>query len=167
MTIDSVVASAIGTGSVGLPKSAAWQAQYHAGFVEELTKKNHWTESMSREERLLNAAILASRIHRQTKEIEWCVLLAKYSQCDKERAEAIKKLARHLQQTTLKTLSITFLLLAVSSWASVAIKRGLTEKIMQVDSELSRSTLYRKRNAVRVELQRMMDSVMTKLDITL
>ena len=169
MTIDSVVKTAIGFGSVGRPTTQAWQDQYRAGFVDDLTKKNSDREPMSRSDRLLWASVMAKRIFEETGDIECCALLAKHSQCIDERAKAINILAKYIKRhhLKLKKLPISFLLFSVASWADVPFGRGMGEKIMQVDSELSRRTLYYRRNAVRAELQKMLDSVMTKLDITL
>lgn len=146
--VDHAVSSAISVGSVGSPKSAQWQSQYGTGFVESLTAKNDDTVKLTKQDRLTQAAMTASRIHQESSDIQWSAFLAKYSQHEPERIREIQKLADYVVSDMPKH----FKLFSVSCWASIAIRRGVTEKILTMDSEKSRRTLFRRRGDIYKQL---------------
>lgn len=160
---DHAVMCAISIGSVGIPKSANWQKDHGSGFVESLTSRNRETMILTREEKLAQAAMTASRIHRETSEIQWCAFLAKYSQCEKERTKAIKSLATYVESV----MPEKFKLLAVWSWACLSIRRGLREQILLLDSDKSRRTLFRHRKKIYEQLRNLEWSALAALGMPL
>jgi len=161
--VDHAVSSSISVGSVGSPKSAQWQSQYGTGFVESLTAKNDDTVRLTKQERLTQAAMTAARIHRETADIQWSAFLAKYSQHEPERISAIQKLADYVVSDMPKH----FKLFSVSCWASIAVRRGVTEKILTMDSEKSRRTLFRRRGDIYKQLRELEWSALKALGLPL
>ncbi len=161
--VDHAVSSAVSVGSVGIPTSAKWQSQYSTGFVESLTAKNDDTIKMSRSDRLLQAALTAKAIHEETNDIQWAAFLAKHSQFTPERIKAIQKLADYVSSD----MPRRFILLSVSSWASTALRKLITEKILTMDSEKSRQTIFRRRNAIYKQLRDLELSALSALGMPL
>jgi hypothetical protein len=161
--VDHAVSSAVSVGSVGIPTAAKWQSQYSTGFVESLTAQNDDTVKMSREDRLLQAAITASAIHEETNEIQWAAFLAKYSQFTPERIRAIQKLADYVVSDMPKK----FKLLSVTSWSSIVDRKAITEKVLSIDNEKSRATIFRRRGAIYKQLRDLEWSALTALGMPL
>jgi len=161
--VDHAVSSAVSVGSVGIPTAAKWQSQYSTGFVESLTAKNDDTIKMSQSDRLLQAAITASAIHDLTGDIQWAAFLAKHSQFTPERIKAIQKLADYVSSD----MPRHFILLSVSSWASIALRKLITEKILTMDSEKSRRTIFRRRDHIHKQLRDLEWSALSALGMPL
>ena len=161
--VDHAVSSAVSVGSVGVPAAAKWQSQYSTGFVESLTAKNDDTIKMSRSDRLLQAALTAKAIHEETNDIQWAAFLAKYSQLEAVQVSCIQKLADYVSSD----MPRHFILLSVSSWASTALRKLITEKILTMDSEKSRRTIFRRRNHIHKQLRDLEWSALAALGMQL
>ncbi len=161
--VDHAVSSAVSVGSVGIPTAAKWQSQYSTGFVESLTAKNDDTVRLSREDRLLQAAITASAIHELTGDIQWAAFLAKHSQFTPERIKAIQKLADYVVSDMPKK----FKLLSVTSWSSIVDRKKITEKVLSIDNEKSRQTILRRRSAIYKQLRELEWAALSALGMPL
>jgi hypothetical protein len=161
--VDHAVSSAVSVGSVGVPAAAKWQSQYSTGFVESLTAKNDDTIKMSRSDRLHQAAITARAIHKLTSEIQWAAFLAKHSQFESEQVSCIQQLADYVSSD----MPRHFILLSVSSWASTALRKLITEKILTMDSEKSRRTIFRRRDHIHKQLRYLEWSALASLGMPL
>jgi hypothetical protein len=58
-------------------------------------------------------------------------------------------------------------LLSVSSWASIALRKLITEKILTMDSEKSRRTIFRRRNHIHKQLRDLEWSALSALGMPL
>ena len=161
--VDHAGSSAVSVGSVGIPTAAKWQSQYSTGFVESLTAKNDDTVRLSREDRLLQAAITASAIHELTGDIQWAAFLAKHSQFTPERIKAIQKLADYVVSDMPKK----FKLLSVTSWSSIVDRKKITEKVLSIDNEKSRQTILRRRSAIYKQLRELEWAALSALGMPL
>ena len=161
--VDHAVSSAVSVGSVGIPTSAKWQSQYSTGFIESLTAQNDDTVKLSRSDRLWQAAITASAIHELTSDIQWAAFLAKHSQFTPERIKAIQKLADYV----ISDMPKKFKLLSVASWSSIVDRKTITEKVLSIDNEKSRRTIFRRRNAIYKQLRDLEWSALSALGMPL
>jgi len=161
--VNHAVSSAVSVGSVGIPTAAKWQSQYSTGFVESLTAQNDDTVKLSRSDRLWQAAITASAIHDLTGDIQWAAFLAKHSQFTPERIKAIQKLADYV----ISDMPKKFKLLSVASWSSIVDRKTITEKVLSIDNEKSRRTIFRRRNAIYKQLRDLEWSALSALDMSL
>ena len=58
-------------------------------------------------------------------------------------------------------------MLSVSSWASTALRKLITEKILTMDSEKSRRTIFRRRNHIHKQLRDLEWSALAALGMPL
>ena len=68
---------------------AGWQMRYQTGFPEERGAGS----GLSAEERLTQDAMTRGMLHRELTELQWNVLVAKYSINDREVADAVRNSA--------------------------------------------------------------------------
>ena len=120
---------AMAVDSIPSCKPAQWQKQYSSGYVEDLTKKHIETESLSANDRLTQDSMTRARIHRNTSQSAFYAVVAKYSINEQERANAINELVRVV---VCDGVSDDFKRLIIWTWASVSVKRGFIERIVDM-----------------------------------
>ena len=144
-------------------KPAQWQQQYSSGYVEDLTKKHIETESLSANDRLTQDSMTRARIHRNTSQSAFYAVVAKYGADEQERANAINELVRVV---VCDGVSDDFKRLIIWTWASVSVKRGFIERIVDV-CEQSRATIFRKKKAIVEQLDELEKTVKSDLSAIL
>jgi len=92
----------------GTAKSG-WQMRYQAGFPETRGEGS----GLSAEERLTQDAMTRGMLHRELTELQWNVLVAKYSINDLEVAEAVRWLIPRVESPAHRL----FVTKAVTAWA--------------------------------------------------
>ena len=88
---------------------AGWQMRYQSGFPEERTEGS----GLSAEERLTQDAMTRGMLHRELTELQWNVLVAKYSINDREVADAVRWLILRVESPAHRL----FVTKAVTAWA--------------------------------------------------
>ena len=149
--------------SISTCKPAQWQTQYSSGYVEDLTKKHIETESLSANDRLTQDSMTRARIHRNTSQSAFYAVVAKYGADEQERANAINELVRVV---VCDGVSDDFKRLIIWTWASVSVKRGFIERIVDV-CEQSRATIFRKKKAIVEQLDELEKTVKSDLSAVL
>ena len=154
---------AMAVDSISTCKPAQWQTQYSSGYVEDLTKKHSEIESLSANDRLTQDSMTRARIHRNTSQSAFYAVVAKYSIDEQERANAINELVRVV---VCDGVSDDFKRLIIWTWASISIKRGFIERIVDV-CEQSRATIFRKKKAIVEQLDELEKTVKSDLSAVL
>ena len=144
-------------------KPAQWQQQYSSGYVEDLTKKHTETESLSANDRLTQDSMTRARIHRNTSQSAFYAVVAKYGADEQERANAVNELVRVI---VCEGVSDDFKRLIIWTWASIGIKRGFIERIVDM-CEQSRATIFRKKKAIVEQLDELEKTVKSDLSAVL
>ena len=154
---------AMAVDSISTCKPAQWQKQHSSGYVEDLTKKHSEIESLSANDRLIQDSMTRARIHRNTSQSAFYAVVAKYGADEQERANAINELVRVV---VCDGVSDDFKRLIIWTWASISIKRGFIERIVDV-CEQSRATIFRKKKAITDQLNELEKTVATDLSAIL
>ena len=154
---------AMAVDSISTCKPSQWQSQYSSGYVEDLTKKHTETESLSANDRLTQDSMTRARIHRNTSQSAFYAVVAKYGADEQERANAINELVRVV---VCDGVSDDFKRLIIWTWASVSVKRGFVERIVNM-CEQSRATIFRKKKAITDQLNELEKTVSTDLSVIL
>ena len=144
-------------------KPAQWQQQYSSGYVEDLTKKHSEIESMSVNDRLTQDSMTRARIHRNTSQSAFYAVVAKYGADEQERANAVNELVKAI---VCEGVSDDFKRLIIWTWASISIKRGFIERIVDM-CEQSRATIFRKKRAIVEQLDELEKTVKSDLSAIL
>jgi len=154
---------AMAVDSISTCKPSQWQAQYSSGYVEDLTKKHSETESLSANDRLTQDSMTRARIHRNTSQSAFYAVVAKYGADEQERANAINELVRVV---VCDGVSDDFKRLIIWTWASVSVKRGFIERIVDM-CDLSRRTIFYKKKLITQQLDELEKTVSTDLSVIL
>ena len=154
---------AMSVDSISTCKPQSWQKQYSSGYVEDLTKKHSEIESLSANDRLTQDSMTRARIHRNTSRSAFYAVVAKYGADEQERANAINELVRVV---VCDGVSDDFKRLIIWTWASISVKRGFIERIVNM-CEQSRATIFRKKKAIIDQLNELEKTVSTDLSVIL
>ena len=154
---------AMAVDSISTCKPSQWQSQYSSGYVEDLTKKHTETESLSANDRLTQDSMTRARIHRNTSQSAFYAVVAKYGADEQERANAVNELVRVI---VCEGVSDDFKRLIIWTWASIGIKRGFIERIVDM-CEQSRATIFRKKKAIVEQLDELEKTVKSDLSAVL
>ncbi len=154
---------AMAVDSISTCKPAQWQTQYSSGYVEDLTKKHIETESLSANDRLTQDSMTRARIHRNTSQSAFYAVVAKYGADEQERANAVNELVKAV---VCDGVSDDFKRLIIWTWASVSVKRGFIERIVDM-CEQSRATIFRKKKAIVEQLDELEKTVKSDLSAVL
>lgn len=154
---------AIAVDSISTCKSAQWQTQYSSGYVEDLTKKHSEIESLSANDRLTQDSMTRARIHRNTSLSAFYAVVAKYGADEQERANAVNELVKAV---VCEGVSDDFKRLIIWTWASVSVKRGFIERIVDMCDQ-SRATIFRKKKAIVEQLDELEKTVRSDLSAIL
>ena len=144
-------------------KPAQWQQQYSSGYVEDLTKKHSEIESLSANDRLTQDSMTRARIHRNTSQSAFYAVVAKYGADEQERANAVNELVKAV---VCDGVSDDFKRLIIWTWASISIKRGFIERIVDM-CDLSRRTIFYKKKLITQQLDELEKTVSTDLSVIL
>ena len=154
---------AMAVDSIPSCKPAQWQKQYSSGYVEELTKKHSEIESLSANDRLTQDSMTRARIHRNTSQSAFYAVVAKYGADEQERANAVNELVRVV---VCEGVSDDFKRLIIWAWASISVKRGFIERIVNMCDQ-SRATIFRKKKAIVEQLDELEKTVKSDLSAVL
>ena len=154
---------AMSVDSISTCKPSQWQSQYSSGYVEDLTKKHTETESLSANDRLTQDSMTRARIHRNTSQSAFYAVVAKYGADEQERANAVNELVRVV---VCEGVSDDFKRLIIWTWASISIKRGFIERIVDM-CDLSRRTIFYKKKLITQQLDELEKTVSTDLSVIL
>ena len=154
---------AMAVDSISTCKPSQWQSQYSSGYVEDLTKKHTETESLSANDRLTQDSMTRARIHRNTSQSAFYAVVAKYGADEQERANAINELVRVV---VCDGVSDDFKRLIIWTWASISVKRGFIERIVDM-CDLSRRTIFYKKKLITQQLDELEKTVSTDLSVIL
>ncbi len=154
---------AMSVDSISTCKPQSWQKQYSSGYVEDLTTKHTKTESLSANDRLTQDSMTRARIHRNTSQSAFYAVVAKYGADEQERANAVNELVRVV---VCEGVSDDFKRLIIWTWASISIKRGFIERIVDM-CEQSRATIFRKKKAIVEQLDELEKTVKSDLSAVL
>ncbi len=154
--------AAIRAVSVDAISTCGWQQQHSSGFVEELTKRQKEVEHLTPFDRLTQDCMTRALIHRTVTRGSFYALVAKYGADEQERANAVNELVK------LVSVDATdeFKRMMIWTWASVAVKRGVVGKIIDM-GEQARRTLFRKRRAILDQLQAFEDAALRDIAVVL
>jgi len=144
-------------------KPAQWQQQYSSGYVEDLTKLHSDLERLTLTERLTQDAMTRAKIHRTVSKGSFLAITAKYGADEQERANAINELVRVV---VCDGVSDDFKRLIIWTWASVSVKRGFIERIVDM-CDLSRRTIFYKKKLITQQLDELEKTVSTDLSVIL
>ena len=154
---------AMAVDAISTCKPAQWQKQYSSGYVEDLTKKHSDLERLTATERLTQDCMTRARIHRVASKGGFYAMVAKYGVDEQERANAVNELVRVV---VCEGVSDDFKRLIIWTWASISIKRGFIERIVDM-CEQSRATIFRKKRAITDQLNELEKTVATDLSAIL
>ena len=154
---------AMAVDSISTCKPSQWQSQYSSGYVEDLTKKHSETESLSANDRLTQDSMTRARIHRNTSQSAFYAVVAKYGADEQERANAVNELVKAI---VCEGVSDDFKRLIIWTWASISIKRGFIERIVNMCDQ-SRATIFRKKKAIVEQLDELEKTVKSDLSAVL
>lgn len=154
---------AMAVDSIPSCKPAQWQRQYSSGYVEDLTKKHSEVESLSANDRLTQDSMTRARIRRNTSRSAFYAVVAKYGADEQERANAINELVRVV---ICDGVSDDFKRLIIWTWASISVKRGFIERIVDM-CDLSRRTIFYKKKLITQQLNELEKTVSTDLSVIL
>lgn len=140
-----------------------WQSQYKSGYVESLTMRHSDTEKLTKQERITQDCMTRAKIHRASAKASFYAITARYGADDKERAEAVNELVKLV---VCDGVNDDFKRLAIWSWASANIKKGMMERLVNI-CEKSRRTFFRKKKIIVEQLDRFESAVKTDCDVVL
>jgi hypothetical protein len=153
---------AMSVDSISTCKPAQWQQQYRSGYVEDLTKKHNDLEQLTATERLTQDCMTRARIHRVTSKGGFYAMVAKYGADEQERAMAVNELVHLIDCDA----SSDFKRLIIWTWASVKIKKGFMERIVDM-CEQSRRTVYRRKKLIIEQLDNFEKAVVGDVGVVL
>lgn len=153
---------AMSVDSISTCKPAQWQQQYSSGYVEDLTKKHSDLEHLTATERLTQDCMTRARIHRTASKGGFYAMVAKYGADEQERAMAVNELVHLIDCDA----SSDFKRLIIWTWASVKIKRGFIERIVDM-CEQSRATIFRKKKIIIEQLNDFEKAVVSDVCVVL
>lgn len=146
--------------AISTTKPAGWQQAYRSGFAEELTKQGgEDVEHFSPGDRLLQDCIFTRQlIRRRATEQEWQVFAALYSADEKERAEAVRRLATSVTSPA----PVPVRLAIIWAWCSEAMRRGFVAQL-QARLEVPETTWRRWRKGIFVQLEALRKSGLERI----
>ena len=153
---------AVSVDAISTCKPSGWQQQHSSGFVEDLTKRKEEVEHLTPFDRLTQDCMTRALIHRTVTRGSFYALVAKYGADERERAQAVNALVALIDVDA----TDDFKRMMIWTWASVAVKRGLVERIIEM-GEQARRTLFRKRRAILDQLQGFEDDALRDLAVVL
>ena len=153
---------AMSVDSISTCKPQSWQKQYSSGYVEDLTKKHSDLEHLTGTERLTQDCMTRARIHRTASKGGFYAMVAKYGADEQERAMAVNELVHLIDCDA----SSDFKRLIIWTWASVKIKRGFIERIVDM-CEQSRATIFRKKKIIIEQLNDFEKAVVSDVCVVL
>jgi len=153
---------AMSVDSISTCKPQSWQKQYSSGYVEDLTKKHSDLEHLTATERLTQDCMTRARIHRTASKGGFYAMVAKYGADEQERAIAVNELVKLIDCDA----SSDFKRLIIWTWASVKIKRGFIERIVDM-CEQSRATIFRKKKIIIEQLNDFEKAVVSDVCVVL
>ncbi len=153
---------AMAVDAISTCKPAQWQKQYSSGYVEDLTKKHSDLERLTATERLTQDCMTRARIHRVASKGGFYAMVAKYGADEQERANAVNELVHLIDCDA----SSDFKRLIIWTWASVKIKRGFIERIVDM-CEQSRATIFRKKKIIIEQLNDFEKAVVSDVCVVL
>ena len=153
---------AMSVDSISTCKPQSWQKQYSSGYVEDLTKKHSDLERLTATERLTQDCMTRARIHRVASKGGFYAMVAKYGADEQERAMAVNELVHLIDCDA----SSDFKRLIIWTWASVKIKRGFIERIVDM-CEQSRATIFRKKKIIIEQLNDFEKAVVSDVCVVL
>lgn len=153
---------AVSVDAISTCKPSGWQQQHSSGFVEELTKRKEEVEHLTPFDRLTQDCMTRALVHRTVTRGSFYALVAKYGADEQERAHAVNELVK------LVSVDATddFKRMMIWTWASVAVKRGVVGRIIDM-GEQARATLFRKRRAILDQLQALEDAALRDIAVVL
>ncbi len=154
---------AMSVDSISTCKPQSWQKQYSSGYVEDLTKKHSDLEHLTATERLTQDCMTRARIHRVASKGGFYAMVAKYGADEQERAMAVNDLVRVV---VCEGMSDDFKRLIIWTWASISIKRGFIERIVDM-CEQSRATIFRKKKIIIEQLNDFEKAVVSDVCVVL
>ena len=154
---------AMAVDSISTCKPQSWQQQYRSGYVEDLTKKHSDLERLTATERLTQDCMTRARIHRVASKGGFYAMVAKYGADEQERANAVNELVRVV---VCEGVSDDFKRLIIWTWASISIKRGFIERIVDM-CDLSRRAIFYKKKIITRQLDELEKTVSTDLSVIL
>ncbi len=153
---------AVSVDSISTCKPSGWQQRHSSGYIEELTKRIQEVEHLAPFDRLTQDCMTRALVHRTVTRGSFYALVAKYGADEQERADAVNHLV-HLVEVK---AGDDFKRMMIWTWASVAVKRGVVGKIVDM-GEQSRATLFRKRRVILDQLQGFEDAALRDLAVVL
>ena len=153
---------AMSVDSISTCKPQSWQKQYSSGYVEDLTKKHSDLERLTATERLTQDCMTRARIHRAASKGGFYAMVAKYGADEQERANAVNELVKLIDCDA----SSDFKRLIIWTWASIKIKRGFIERIVDM-CEQSRATIFRKKKIIIEQLNDFEKAVVSDVCVVL
>jgi hypothetical protein len=153
---------AMSVDSISTCKPQSWQKQYSSGYVEDLTKKHSDLEHLTATERLTQDCMTRARIHRTASKGGFYAMVAKYGADEQERAMAVNELVKLIDCDA----SSDFKRLIIWTWASIKIKRGFIERIVDM-CEQSRATIFRKKKIIIEQLNDFEKAVVSDVCVVL
>ena len=153
---------AMSVDSISACKPAQWQQQYRSGYVEDLTKRHNDLEQLTATERLTQDCMTRARIHRVTSKGGFYAMVAKYGADEQERAMAVNELVKLIDCDA----SSDFKRLIIWTWASVKVKRGFVERVVDM-CEQSRATIFRKKKIIIEQLNDFEKAVVSDVCVVL
>lgn len=152
------VIRAVSVDAIPSCRPSKWQSQHHAGFVEELTKQPEAVEALSPMDRLTQDCMTRAMIHRTVSRGSFYAMVAKYGVDEQERADAVNRLVELVRVDS----TDRFKRMVIWAWASVAVKRGMVSKIVEMGDQ-ARRTLFRKRRAILDQLEAFEDAALSDI----
>ena len=153
---------AMSVDSISACKPAQWQQQYRSGYVEDLTKRHNDLEQLTATERLTQDCMTRARIHRVTSKGGFYAMVAKYGADEQERAMAVNELVALIDCDASSDLKR----LIIWTWASVKVKRGFVERVVDM-CEQSRATIFRKKKIIIEQLNDFEKAVVSDVCVVL
>ncbi len=153
---------AMSVDSISTCKPQSWQKQYSSGYVEDLTKRHNNLERLNKMERLAQDCMTRARIHRVASKGGFYAMVAKYGADEQERANAVNELVKLIDCDA----SSDFKRLIIWTWASIKIKRGFIERIVDM-CEQSRATIFRKKKIIIEQLNDFEKAVVSDVCVVL
>jgi len=153
---------AMAVDAISTCKPAQWQQQYRSGYVEDLTKRHNDLEQLTATERLTQDFMTRARIHRVTSKGGFFAMVAKYGADEQERAMAVNELVHLIDCDA----SSDFKRLIIWTWASVKIKKGFMERVVDM-CEQSRATIFRKKKIIIEQLNDFEKAVVSDVCVVL
>ena len=158
----SAIVCSVNAGMTPIVAIQSWQGQYSSGYVENLTKKHSDLERLTATERLTQDCMTRARIHRVASKGGFYAMVAKYGADEQERAMAVNELVKLIDCDA----SSDFKRLIIWTWASISIKRGFIERIVDM-CEQSRATIFRKKKIIIEQLNDFEKAVVSDVCVVL